>query len=509
MGILRRRGVNTDSEQKMLIGLIVSTRFCNEILPMISNDLLQTDHSKIIVKWVNDYYKKYKECPSAHIRDIYDIEKANLKEADAEIIQTFLTSLSNKYENDDNFNDEYFIDSTVPYLQERSMLTTAKKVESAIESGRSDLAKKFMADYRQVSRKMSRWVNPFTGEFAEEVFQAKFGDSAEEMDSYLFRFPGILGEFLGHFERDWFVAFLGPMKRGKTQWLMETGIQGAFAGYNVVIFSLEMEAKGISSRLFSRLTARTRDSGLFIYPCFDCESNQDGSCTKRQRTNSVPLFLEGQPKPKYDPAMHYRVCTACRGVNGDFHSEVWFEAHERERITLNSMKSAASGFGFQWGNRIRLMSYPAYSANLTTIKNDLEELEYTDDFIPDIIIIDYADILAPEHGTSTDEQDRVDATWKSFKNLSAVKHALVVTASQSTRATLDKANVKGSDTGRDIRKLAHVDAMFTLNQTKEEKASGVIRIGTAAHRWRDFNELQQVKVLQQLSLGQVIVDSEY
>jgi hypothetical protein len=93
--------------------------------------------------------------------------------------------------------------------------------------------------------------------------------------------------------------------------------------------------------------------------------------------------------------------------------------------------------------------------------------------------------------------------------MAAERHCLVVTASQSNRKTLDKKDVKASDASDDIRKIAHVDAMFTLNQTGYEKTAGVIRVGIAAHRWKEFSEMQHVSVLQQLSLGQTLLDSEY
>ena len=35
-----------------------------------------------------------------------------------------------------------------------------------------------------------------------------------------------------------------------------------------------------------------------------------------------------------------------------------------------------------------------------------------------------------------------------------------------------------------------------------------MRLGVVAHRWKDFNELEHVTVLQQLQTGQVLLDSE-
>jgi hypothetical protein len=76
------------------------------------------------------------------------------------------------------------------------------------------------------------------------------------------------------------------------------------------------------------------------------------------------------------------------------------------------------------------------------------------------------------------------------------------------KKTLEKKNVKAVDIAEDIRKVAHVDAMYSLSQTPDEKDNGIMRISVVAHRWKDFNENSQVIVLQNLATGQVALDSE-
>ena len=73
---------------------------------------------------------------------------------------------------------------------------------------------------------------------------------------------------------------------------------------------------------------------------------------------------------------------------------------------------------------------------------------------------------------------------------------------------MEKAKVKGSETAQWIGILAHVDAMFSMNQTPEEKRKGVMRIGKIAHRHEDFDTDQDCYVLQALELGQFHLDSQ-
>jgi hypothetical protein len=67
--------------------------------------------------------------------------------------------------------------------------------------------------------------------------------------------------------------------------------------------------------------------------------------------------------------------------------------------------------------------------------------------------------------------------------------------------------VKQVHVSEDIRKLAHVDAMFTLNQTPEEKRIGLIRMGIAAHRHRESNLFNEVYITQNLAMSQPLIDS--
>lgn len=516
MSIVRRRDVRTDREQRILIALLVSDRFCQEMLPVINPQYLQLEYGKVLFRWIKDYHDKFQEAPKKTIQNIYEVEKDNIRDQSvADMMREFLVVLSQKYEQEDDLNIEWEIDQAIKYLRERSMLVTAELVQSAIVSGKVDQAEEYMAGYRKVRKSLSAWVDPFTAQFAEKVYNAKFmKENDRERADFLFRFPGILGQFLGPFDIGWLVTWMGPLKRGKTWFLWECALQAIYAGHRVVFISLEMKDIGIASRAYKRLLAMSEVAGTFLYPVWDCFYNQDGSCNRRERVNTIRLLLSDGTKPKYDRAdRYYRPCSVCRGANikkeqYTYSPETWYEDVSREQITLPRMVEGARGFKTQWGDKLRLISHPRFAANLSDINHDLDDLEYIDDYVPKVIIIDYANILAPEDDKGQDsEQAVIDTTWKGLGKLCGQRNALVITANHSTRDTLEKKNVKAKDTGRDIRIGQHVDMMPTLNQTAKEKREGVMRIGIAAHRWRDFDEDAHVRVLQQLELGQPAMDS--
>jgi hypothetical protein len=521
-GLLRRRQVNIDIEKKIITGLIVSSDYCREIFPMLRVEYFQADYSKRIAKWVLAYFTKYKEAPSAHIQDIFLVERERLGEGEITLISTFLDELSAKYAEggaEETFNVQWLVDRTIVYFKEKALLMTAEAVTNLVGAGKVDQAEKQMQEYRKVAKSISTWIDPFDRPYVEKVFQSKFEENEEDRTDFLFRFPGKLGWMMGGFERGWLISFLGPMKRGKSFFLQELAFQAFINKLNVVFISLEMGAEGLASRIYKRVSALSPAAGDVIYPTFDCEKNQRGTCTKPQRTNRHIIYRADGGREPFRPGMQYKPCTACRARGNesrpsslptdvfDFIPAPWFEVVKKDKFSFQKVNKKLTTLTSTYGNRLRIKAYPAYSANLSTVMHDIDHLEYTDGFVPDIIVHDYMDISAPED-SRTEGRDRIDQTWKMAKNIAATRHCLFATASQANRMSMERRDVRQIDVAEDIRKLAHVDAMFSLNQTPWEKRQGFMRIGTMAHRWKDFDQGLQVAVLQQLTDGQVILDSE-
>src|SRR4030067_1838656 len=105
-------------------------------------------------------------------------------------------------------------------------------------------------------------------------------------------------------------------------------------------------------------------------------------------------------------------------------------------------------------------------------------------FIPDIIITDYASIMAPEHHYN-DPRHNIDDIFKANKRIAQTRSALVVTGTQSLgigRSALSKDMQSEEDVGGNAYILAHLDIMMTLDQTPNEKENGIWRMGIIEHR---------------------------
>ena len=122
--------------------------------------------------------------------------------------------------------------------------------------------------------------------------------------------------------------------------------------------------------------------------------------------------------------------------------------------------------------------------------------------MPDVIIIDYADILAPEPNTGQlNIRDQINSTWKALRRLSQEKHCLVIAPTQADAASYNQTLLDLRNFSEDKRKLSHVTGMLGLNQTKEEKGRGIMRLNWIVLREDNFQTDRCLYVGQCLTLG--------
>jgi len=498
--VLRKRQIDTTIEQRILTGFIVSTAFCKKVLPIAKEVYFTNSYGRRVFGWVKEYFNKYEKAPFRDIQLIFETERSKLKSDEAELIEQFLLKLSEQYENEESINYDYFVDQALTYFRKRSLEVLADQLKVALMRDHVEEAERLLDSYKDIAKEVSGWEDPFASESIWEVF--------EKESDQLFTFPGALGEMVGPLERGQLVGVMGSMKKGKSWVLQEFAIQAVAAKLRTVYISLEMPSKQVKARLLKRIAGKGFQEILY-YPCFDCKKNQSGSCMRSERTSTVPLLVNGKlPSPEEAPP-DYQPCTYCRDRGlSEWDPAVWYTFVKIPPLTYPEAVRKVKSFKTMFGDRIRVKSYPSFSATLRQILSDLENLEYTEDFPPDVIVVDYADIIAPSRFVG-EERTGINEIWKQLKRLAMEKKCLVVTATQTNRGGIRKAVVTEEDTAEDIRKLAHVDLLLTLNQTPLEKRLGMLRIGVLVRREGDFSHEKQVAVLTNWKAGQLLLDSEW
>ena len=482
----KKRTVNESACRKILTGMIVSTPFMNEVGSFYNPDLIDVRFVRTIAEWCMDYYKRYGVAPGAHIKDIFSTYEESMEPTERDLVAGLLLDLSYTYENAKPENDQYLLDLAEKFFKEKSLTNLFREANGLIVQGNPEEAEQLLGSYKRVGRPQSTGENPF---LSAEATERAFARNAKS----LFTFPGKLGLMLNdELKRERFIGVLGADKSGKSFWLNEIALQASKARCNVALFQVgDMTEDQVRVRLGVRLCSRNEREkycGAHLSPTLDCKLNQTGKCAKGKACRALPTGGDDPAKVKnlFLQERRHKPCCDC-AKEPWFVPSLWYEAIPKVNpITWrdawragNKLLCRIKGRGF------RLSCYASETLNVAKIKASLDEWETQEDFIPDVIVIDYADNLCADN-KKEDHRDQINTTWKLLRGLSQDRHCLLVTATQADAESYDKPLLSRKNFSENKLKNAHVTAMIGLNQSTEEKQSGLMRLNTLVQREGEF-----------------------
>ncbi len=443
-------------ERALITNMIVNDRFCREIVPVFRPALLQTGYAREVSGWVLEYWGQYKKAPGRDIQNIYQHKRKSLRDdEEADNIAEFLRRLSAEYESKDVHNVDYAVQLAVHYLKTRSLEVLREQIDGALAEGNPLKGEQYLSTYTRVEPPMGEGVSVLRD--PDKIITAFM-----EEEDVLFQFPGAFGEVAGWQCRGDFMSFLAPMKRGKTFMLWYTAEIAAHAGHRVVFFTLEMTERQMVRRAWQSLTGQPRKEVNVTIPSFQEEDGgRWGLLWKKEKRKAADL----QSIEKFQKTLRRRFRT------GD----------------------------------VKIVSLPAYSASVEDLSAHIDNMGYYDGYVPDVVIVDYADLVAPSRGFRGDYRHQLDDTWKKLRRMAQERNCLVVTASQAEKSSFNE-DLTETHVAEDIRKLAHVTSMIGLNRTKAEEERGLMRVNQLAIR-DGRRVIQQALLLQCLEIGRACLDS--
>lgn len=450
---MKREKIDLLNEKDILVGLIVSDEFCKEISPIIDIKDLQVDYSRVIVSWIKPYFEEFGKAPKSDILKLY---RSHISEISNESLQnnilTFIEKLDEKYNS--KRNDAYAIQEAIKYLKSRNLQNLSQDIEAYITSGDIDKAESLITRYRKVEKESGESVDLLND---ADIVRESF---TEEQDK-LFSFNGAYGRLVGDIHREDFVAFLASMKVGKTFTLIDCGIEALKNGLNVVMFSLEMSRTNMIKRVWKSLSGQVTE---------DIEI-------------TVPEFIQEGEKYRVEEKTVHKKASSILEV-------------EKKQKSLKRL--------FRGGN-LKIFAEPAYSMSVEKLETKLDDLNHNG-FIPDVIIIDYADIMLPSN-SRLDYRNQLDDIWKRLRAMAQKRKCAVFTASQASRGAINK-EATADMISEDIRKLAHVTSMVSISKDEYCKNHSLAMFSQLAVREGE-PITERVIATQCLSLGRPVLDSHW
>jgi hypothetical protein len=420
--------------------------------------------ANLIAGWAVDYYREYEAPPEDALVGLFE-SWADACDDDEKV------DMVGRYVNQlldmelESINSQYIIDTAGELLNRVKLQRLAESIMGDLDRGKLVEAEARVVDFNRVDLGGGSGVDVLSNEAA---LKAAFDDKREP----LIKYGGALGEFFDeHMERDGFIAFLGPEKRGKSWWLIDTAWRAINQKRRVAVFSVgDMSEAQMIRRLAVRASRAPMKAGPVQYP------------TGIERD--------------YDSEM----ATVERGVKHYEHGLTWRTAM---RAYEKLVKRKLGGDG----QALRLSTHPSSSLSVRGIKGILQTWERRG-WVPDVVVVDYADILDMPDG-GNDLRHRINESWKQLRALSQTYHCLVVTATQADASAHQAAILGAGNFSEDKRKLSHVTGMVGINATKDEKPEGIQRLNWIVLREGSFSETKCVNVAGCFALGNPAVKSTW
>ncbi len=463
MKIERRAGAD---ERTILIGMIVDPVVLGRVAPRWGPEgLCASRYANLVGGWCVRYMNRYGTAPGKSILGMFEhwASKSTADKDNMAMVERFLTTLSEEYEAlAKESNSQYVLDVADRYFTTVRLRQLAEAMQGDIDNGDIEGAKKRMS--------LSTPVDLAAGS-AVDVFQdmGAIQQAFESSSEVLVQYPGACGEMMGNaLERDGFVAFLAPEKRGKSWWLMDVAWRGMMQRRKVAIFQAgDMSQNQVMRRLMTRAAGRPLKAKKYLYPTDILRDEGENHATARHEDRETTDAMSWKDA--------YNKCQAIM---------------ERKVKTKESL--------------MKLSTHAAGTLSVAGIRANLQGWE-REGWVPDVVVVDYADLLAAPGGY--EGRDAINQTWLQLRGVSQTYHNLLVTATQADAASYTADTLGRWHFSEDKRKLAHVTAMLGINQSDEEKEQGVSRLNWLVLREDDFVSTRCVHLAGCLSVGNPMIQS--
>ena len=246
-------------------------------------------------------------------------------------------------------------------------------------------------------------------------------------------------------------------------WLIEIGKQAMLARKSVLHITLEMSEQRVAQRYIQSLYALTSD---------------------KSQTIRVPIF-------KRDETGH------CHDIDFDTIVPEVLNADSRLQISRKLRKLSKKA-------PLKIKEFPTGSLTLAQLNAYLDYLRRVEDFTPDMLIIDYPNLMNVPADRMRIELGRI---FQGLRGIAVTRNMAVCTVTQGNRISSTSKSVNTSMVAEDYSIIGTADMILTYSQTAEERGVNLARVTVAAAR--NMRDQFTALISQSYASGQFCLDSVY
>ena len=411
----------------------------------------------LIAARIYEFIDRYKKAPKDHIADLL-VDKLDAKNArEGSLYEDILVGIKDQHE---TINSEYVMGQLSSFIKRQSLRTIA-----------IDLAKALQRDTDESLEEAEKLIKQSHAQQAS-VFDPGLRLSNKDrvldfLDQQTACFPTGIPEFdkrgFGPTRKELWL-YIAAAKRGKTWMLIQLAKMAMIHRLRVCHITLEMSEDRSAQRYMQALFAMSKR-----------KEKQTVTKFERDSLGRMTGFDEAEILPKLsmqDPNIRAKL---------------------EKRIDK---------FGNRLLSNIIVKQFPTGTLTVRQLEAYLDSLESGERFIPDLLIVDYPDLMKLD---KDNYRLAIDEIYKDLRGIAVTRNIALAVVSQGNRSSEKAKNVGGEHVAEAWSKIAHADCIITYNQTKAEKTMGLARLFVAGGR----NDEDRITlcISQNYAMGTFIVDS--
>lgn len=439
-------------QENILTLLTFNDDACKLIRASVSPALFESAVFRDVAGHAIDFIDQFGEAIKDHLPD--SLEHI-LKGDDTRKATSYKRLLENLYDAKDTVNADYVVSQLHKFVRQQNLKASVVAAVEALEDGRIDDAEvalqKGLTDQVSVFE-MGTMLTDTTKSLAFlDQEEAPLLTGIEELDR----------RGIGLRKREQHVL-MAPAGMGKTWGMVHMGKWALLQRQSVLHVTLEMSEPLMAQRYLQSFFA----------------------ISKRESRIRLPTMRKDR-----DGGME----------------EVFYEEIERASLgdpDIRAKLASRIKRDFRRRPPLVIKQFPTGTLTVKMLEAYLDGLERYHKFVPDVVIIDYPDLMKQD---SSDLRISVGNTNKELRGLAVARNHSQLIASQSNREGARARMVDATHAAEDYSKIATADVVYTYSQTQMEKKLGLGRLFAAKVRNEEGGFV--VLLTQAYGIGQFALDS--
>lgn len=439
-------------QENLLTLLCYSQRTSFLIRNAVEVELFASPLYREIIGRVYDYLDQFKKPPGDHISDLLE-DILTAKDKEAELCARLIEAVHAQHE---GVNEDYVISQLEKFIRRQRLRSSLIAASELSQEGQDEEAEVLLErGLRQRLQLFSPGITLTQGlklAYAGTVRRDVIMTGIKELDAWH------LGPGRGELH-----ILIGPAKRGKSWWLVNTLKRALLQRLKVAYITLELSEGQIISRA--------------IQSIFSMQKHQARVDVSRITADELGRFTRFDRKE-------------LKGRNAF-----------SDKSTKKKVEQKLESMHFR--DNVLVKEFPTGMLTVDGLRAYLDALERAHNFIPDVVLLDYPDLMKID--TKNYRLD-LGVLYRELRGIAVERNIIMATVSQSNREGAGSKLVTDTHAAEDWSKIGTADTIFTYTQTLAEKELGLARLFVSNTRVAEKDRFV-VLMSQAYQIGQFCLDS--